>query len=506
MIPDEDSSKTNPETITLTLPNEMKFLPLATGLVAEIGKITGFKPDEISKLKLAVDEAGGNVIKHALDTSEKDHYSLVLTPSDIGLKIIVKEKGMPFDPTLFPEFDPASLQKDTSARGLGIFLMKQFMDEVSFHNLGREGKETHLFKYLSNDNIEKLMTPAERQEIEKSKAEEPLPPGSVPCYIRRMKPDEAIEISKSAFSSYGYTYVYETIYYPDRVRDLNRTDELISFFVVSEGAEEIMGHSALVPNSDDPGLAEIAVAFVKPKFRGHGLFHKLMPAQIEEAKRRKFTVMFAECVTTHPYSQKPILKHGFKDTCLLLGMASPEEFKGIEQKKMQRESLILSFLYLTEPGEMICYPPDHHKDMIEKTLKHAGILPVVKNVPEDYTLPSREPVIKVITKDYKCAFIRVDEYGRGIVEEVGRTLSNLCFDKMETVYLYLRLADPGTGRFAASFEKLGFFYAGVVLGSDGYECLVLQYLNNHVIDLSILRIASEMGRDMLAYIEKFAPE
>jgi hypothetical protein len=27
-----------------------------------------------------------------------------------------------------------------------------------------------------------------------------------------------------------------------------------------------------------------------------------------------------------------------------------------------------------------------------------------------------------------------------------------------------------------------------------------------VIDLSILRIASEMGRDMLAYIEKFAPE
>ena len=76
---------------------------------------------------------------------------------------------------------------------------------------------------------------------------------------------------------------------------------------------------------------------------------------------------------------------------------------------------------------------------------------------------------------------------------------------METVYLYLRLADPGTGRLAESFEKLGFFYAGVVLGSGGYECLVLQYLNNHVIDLSILRIASEMGRDILAYVEKFAP-
>jgi hypothetical protein len=102
--------------------------------------------------------------------------------------------------------------------------MKQFMDEVSFHNLGREGKETHLFKYLSNDNIEKLMTPAERQEIEKSKEEDPLPPGSVPCYIRRMEPDEAIEISKSAFSSYGYTYVYETIYYPDRVRDRTEKD------------------------------------------------------------------------------------------------------------------------------------------------------------------------------------------------------------------------------------------------------------------------------------------
>jgi anti-sigma regulatory factor (Ser/Thr protein kinase) len=44
--------------------------------------------------------------------------------------------------------------ESVSATGLGLHIIKEFMDEVFFNNLGMEGKETQLIKYLNNVDMD----------------------------------------------------------------------------------------------------------------------------------------------------------------------------------------------------------------------------------------------------------------------------------------------------------------------------------------------------------------
>ncbi len=103
---------------------------------------------DIKKIELGVEEAVSNVIKHAFAPNEDAEFKITCERVPLGLEIIINDKGVPFDPTILPEYNPDDIKDDAPESGLGLYLMHQFMDEVSFHNLGREGKELHLYKYL----------------------------------------------------------------------------------------------------------------------------------------------------------------------------------------------------------------------------------------------------------------------------------------------------------------------------------------------------------------------
>lgn len=72
------------------------------------------------------------------------------------------DKGLPYEPNLVPEFNIEENLEHEAASGLGSLLMRKSVDEVSFHNLGREGKELHLFtKYLPFKDITEYHSPEE---------------------------------------------------------------------------------------------------------------------------------------------------------------------------------------------------------------------------------------------------------------------------------------------------------------------------------------------------------
>jgi len=144
--------------------------------------------------------------------------------------------------------------------------MKQFIDDVSIRNLGRKGMETHLFKHLNNKQIRELISAKELAEVEQEKSAQTLPKGSVKYTIRRMQPSQAVDVSKGAYSSYGYTYVHEDVYYPDRVRELNNTDKLISFVAITD-QQEIIAHNAIENENGMP--PELGYLFTPPVTNQH---------------------------------------------------------------------------------------------------------------------------------------------------------------------------------------------------------------------------------------------
>lgn len=439
------------------------------------------------------------VINYGFDQVEPGKFDIIFEQQAMGLNIIIKEKGIPFDPSLIHQYSKDTLTKDLDQKGLGTFLMKQCIDEVSIRNLGRDGIETHLFKHLNNKQIHELISEQDLADVERDKSAKALPKGSVKYMVKHMLPLQAIEVSKGAYSSYGYTYVHEDIYYPDRVRELNKSNAMISYIAITDTGE-IIAHNAIENTEGMP--PELGVAFTKPKYRGQGCLNALISFILEDAHKLNYGGMYARGVTTHTFSQKTLLKYGFKETALYVSSGLERKYKGIEQKKIQRESVFIMYLYFSTPKKHIIYPPLHHRQMIIDIYQHAGANFQIADSGAVQLLS--EQTISHVATDLgsKTAQIFISSYAGDTVAHVKAALRSLCLQRLETIYLHLPLSNPNTATTTQQFEALGFFFSGIMLGDTGSDALILQYLNNYVIDYEQIKVESQYGAKLLDYVRQ----
>ena len=86
----------------------------------------------IRKIELASEEAIVNVISHGY-AGQKGKIEIGLKWEPGLVAIIVRDWGPPFDPLAnAPHVDPAAPSEARNAGGLGIYLMRQIMDELTY--------------------------------------------------------------------------------------------------------------------------------------------------------------------------------------------------------------------------------------------------------------------------------------------------------------------------------------------------------------------------------------
>ena len=487
-------------TSKMVIPNDIMYLPAILAYVSEIARKCGFPPARVNRILLGVEEAASNIIEHAFNPGQEETFEIECCETALDLRIIMREKGIPFDPEQITQYVNREQPEEQSERGLGIFLMKKFMDDVSFVNRGRDGKETVLVAYRNTEPVENMI----HEDSASGETQAADAPKKVTYDVRLMQPEEAVDVSKCAYHSYGYTYTHETIYYPSRIRELNISGSMISIVAVTESGE-IIGHIALVLDEYDRSTAEGGIAFVKPSFRGQGCLNRLLDYMMEEGKQRGLTGIYGYATAAHPYSQKGIHKYGMSDCALLLSRLPEAEYKGIEQNSRQRRSSVYSFRYITDPASTVIHAPENHRDMLSQMYSALHVKP---HFPDGSaaSLPAQQVCrTKLSTDNFKTATIEILEYGSNAKADIKSMLKRLCAERLETIYLQLELADPCTAWMTAQFEELGFFFGGIMPGSAGKDRLVLQYLNNQVYDYGGLQMASYLGRDLLAYIKALDP-
>ncbi|MCX6013716.1 MAG: ATP-binding protein [Chloroflexi bacterium] len=99
------------------------------------------------QIHLVVDEACTNIISYAY--GDKHGFGkLVFEKVADTLIITLTDNGKPFDPTAIPLPDIKSGVEDRKIGGLGIFFMKQMMDEVSYSYDPVKGNQLRLIKKL----------------------------------------------------------------------------------------------------------------------------------------------------------------------------------------------------------------------------------------------------------------------------------------------------------------------------------------------------------------------
>lgn len=147
-----------PQRYQLKLLSESENLELVREFITKIVLKAGFNADDVNKIELALDEACANVVKHAYPKdSALKQLSIVAEIDYKAFTIIVTDQGKGFDTAQIKSLDIGQYVAEMKIGGLGIYLMKNLMDEVEFHIEPGKRNEVKLVKYFYNNegNLQK---------------------------------------------------------------------------------------------------------------------------------------------------------------------------------------------------------------------------------------------------------------------------------------------------------------------------------------------------------------
>ncbi len=109
----------------------------------------GLQPDVVENIILAVDEACTNIIKHAYK-SFPDGELIIKTKSTLSRFVVsITDYGKSFEPEMVPEPDLQKYYRQKRVGGLGMYLMKTFMDDVRYISVPGKYNEVLLSKNIN---------------------------------------------------------------------------------------------------------------------------------------------------------------------------------------------------------------------------------------------------------------------------------------------------------------------------------------------------------------------
>jgi serine/threonine-protein kinase RsbW len=116
----------------LVVPGRYDQLSVIADFVGEAARCAGLDEHAVFHVQVAVDEACSNVIEHAYGGEGQGEIVLAWESRNHDFKVIIHDRGKPFDPDLIPAPKIGTCLDEIKAGGLGLHLMRQVMDEVCF--------------------------------------------------------------------------------------------------------------------------------------------------------------------------------------------------------------------------------------------------------------------------------------------------------------------------------------------------------------------------------------
>lgn len=117
---------------TLHLINDVNEVTKMAEWIELLAEEAGLAPDKTFQLNLALEEAVVNVINYAYPGQEGMPVTLDCEILDDKLSFVLDDSGVPFDPTKNEDPDITLSAEDRPIGGLGIMLVRQFMQDISY--------------------------------------------------------------------------------------------------------------------------------------------------------------------------------------------------------------------------------------------------------------------------------------------------------------------------------------------------------------------------------------
>lgn len=495
------TSSTTEPLASLEFSSRLALVRPVVAFAHEMAQAADLGAERAARVQLAVEEVLTNIIRHGYAGRPDGQIVLQCRLDAMSLTLDFIERGLPFDFSAIPVYDPNADAWDPT--GLGMHLVRQSVDEVSFENLGSGGKKVRLIVNLQSDATPFMEMPPWDAKLHEQQAEEEL----LDVQVRRMEPSDAVSLAQCAYRTWGYGY-NDYIYHPEQVRAMLLDGRLESVVAVHDG--HVIGHAALKKRAREDTVAEAGMAFVDPQVRSRSLMGRMVAELEQAAPRLGLEGIFAMQVTSHTISQRVGYGQGFRDCGLLLRAPSRPAEDAVAGSHAQRRSAVVLCYRPQGPQRQRCvFAPPSLRVWIARAYAELGLEVQWGDVAgAGASLPDESAHVRSSrTQALRTADIEVLQHGHDTVAAIDHARRMHHRVGVDAVFLHLDLEDPCTALLDESLVSLGMAFAGVLPGARaGRDVLILQSINLRAGELDAVQLLHPFPQDILEMVRHRLPQ
>ena len=122
----------------IRITNSLDEIGILAEFIEELGEELSLPVETIMHINLALEEAVSNVIMYAYPQEEEHDIILQATANEQQIIFLLTDNGLSFDPTNAPDVNLDIPAEERQIGGLGIFLIRRIMNEVTYQRLDGE--------------------------------------------------------------------------------------------------------------------------------------------------------------------------------------------------------------------------------------------------------------------------------------------------------------------------------------------------------------------------------
>lgn len=450
----------------------------------------GLSEERALSLSLAVTEVVTDVVRFAFPRHEES-FDVTFRRDISTVEIIIAEQGEPFDPSRYV-YDAERARKEGNFDGAGFTVMKHFVDDFAFLNKGRNGKEFRLVQEIEATHVSELL----RRDPQPAPSEN----GTREYDLQPITPDDAGDVAKLIYRTYGYTYAKEELYYPEKIRRALREDEKFGVIARTPSGRAVGMFAVL--KSTDSNIGEVGEAVVDVDHRRRGLMTRMLEMLIEEAEARGMSTVFGEAVTVHDISQRVNQHFQMESTALLLGIFPAQRFHGLVGDYPQPISVIIDMRPLQPYDVVRPFLPLPYAPLLQDIYEALGAAVEPPDMEPVTPPPGSEAVIDArISYRFRHMVLVVQEPGADIAAQVQQTIDDVSGDVI-VVMVDIPIDDPHTPFIAHQLREHGFVLSGLMPRFHQSRDYLRMQLPLVELDFDHIIVHSDLSHDLKSLIQQ----
>ncbi|MGE0174902.1 MAG: hypothetical protein AB7T49_19070 [Oligoflexales bacterium] len=462
----------------------------ASQFICSVLKATNFAQEAIDRANQVVKSVLEMLTTAEKSFAQEDVLQIQLRIVSDTLQIGLRNLGLP----LYLVKDQALSVRDQGFLEK-LAKVKNLVDSVSFLNAGQDGQLIQLALKIP-ESKRAVAAPRQLVEVKQDDIE-----------VRSLRPGEEGDLSRLFYQVYGYHYINDFVYYPDKIKAKIASQELISLVAVHKN--NLVAHVALVKKNDDPPVYESALGVVDPRIKSQGLFGRVFKETMTIADKTPMRFCVYDFVTNHDYSQRLVAKYGTEEMAIFIGCQDKEfqanmEALGIGQnpKHTDRYSLLLAIKRQCDSpfGKEVVLPVNLG-EIADFILEPLGIewRPAARFVP----LAPNGRYEVTYQPAQRAAIFDLVEPGAKALKQAMEEWRFLVRRGYQYAAIEMSLSFPGVGQVYDYLGQFGFFIAGFVpyriTDKLGFR---FQFIGPARVDFDEIKLYSERGRKLLNLIRE----